>query len=98
MEMAFPSMVSMPFADVHKKSDFVAKVAKAFKKSSRKNHSLVQNNSLQLVAWIVSGESWLKREYRKNLPSLSLSLGYGNKVLLQIGLEKVLGLGVLGKD
>ena len=36
------SIVSIPLADVHKKSDFVARVGE--------NHSLAQNNFLQLVA------------------------------------------------
>ena len=68
--MAITYMVSMVVADVHKETDFVAKVAKPFKKSSRENHLLVQKNSLQLVAWTVSGESCLQREYCKNLSSL----------------------------
>ena len=33
--MAVTGMLSMPVADVHEKSDFVAKVAKPFKISSR---------------------------------------------------------------
>ena len=80
--MAATSMGSMPIADLHKKSDFVAKVAKPFKKSSRGNHLLVQNNFVQLVAWVVSVESCLQREYRKNLPSLSLSLGEREQSLI----------------
>ena len=46
--MAVTSMVSMSVADVHKKSDFVAKVAKPFKKSSRGKSLISPSNSLQL--------------------------------------------------
>ena len=98
--MAVTSLVSTPVADVHKKSDFVAKVAKlgkTVKKSSWEKSLIVQNNSLQLVAWTVSGESCLQMEYRKNLPSLSLRLGEREQSLITNWPGERFVAGVLGK-
>ena len=36
-----------------------------------KIHSLVQNSTLRLVAWLVSGKTYLQREYQKGLLILS---------------------------
>lgn len=35
-------------------------------------HPLVQNKSLRLVAWTVSGKSYLQKEYQQELQSSSL--------------------------
>ena len=64
---------------------------------AEENYSLVQNNSLQLVVWTVSGESCLQRDKPKNLPSLSLSLGDREQSLTMNQVEKGFVAGVLGK-
>ena len=40
-----------------------------------KLNPLVMQNSLQLVAWEISGRTYLQKEYRKGLPTLSQKIG-----------------------
>ena len=48
INMTVTSIVSMPVADIHKKFDFVAKVAKAFKRF-RRGRSLINPKELSAV-------------------------------------------------
>ena len=59
-------------------------------------HPLVQNRALQLVAWTVSGLHCRRREFQRQLPTLSP--GQEDQLLMQImsrpgenGLDGVLG-------
>ena len=40
-----------------------------------KLNSLIMQNSLQLVAWTISGITYLQKEYQKGLPTLSQTIG-----------------------
>ena len=59
--MAVTSMVFVPVADLHKKSDFVAEVEKPFKKSSR-GKSLISPKQLSAVVGIDSIQGKLLAE------------------------------------
>ena len=37
---------------------------------NKQNHQLIENQNLQLLAWTVSGKSYLQKDYQKSLPSL----------------------------
>ena len=52
INMAVTSIVSMPVADIHKKFDFVAKVAKPFK-IFRRERSLINPKELSAVGGMV---------------------------------------------
>ena len=75
----YPSLLQMS-----KKDPFlVPKLTKLLKNLAGKDHSLAQSNSLQFVTWTVSRESFLQREYYKNLLSLLLILGDREQSLIK---------------
>ena len=76
--MAVTSMVSMPVADVHKKSNFVAKKAKRFKKYSR-GKFLISPKELYVVGGMDSiREKLLAEGISKESAELELNLTMGN--------------------
>ena len=83
INMVVTSIVSIPVANIYKKSDFVAKVAKPFKKFDR-GKSLINPKKLTAVVSMASIQGKLSRYH-------SVS-EIGNIVSLRIGLEKVLWL------
>ena len=52
------------------------------KNPKRESHPLIQNKTLKLVAWTVSGLDYRMREYRRQLPTLSVC--QEDQVLMQI--------------
>ena len=76
--MAITSMVSMPVADVHKKSNFVAKKAKRFKQYSR-GKFLISPKELSVVGGMDSiREKLLAEGISKESAELELNLTMGN--------------------
>ena len=96
--MAVTSMVSMPAIDVHKKSNFVAKVAKPFKKSSR-GKSLISPKQLSAVGGMdsIRGKLLAKRISQESAEISSLSLGDSEQSLITNWSGESLVAEVLGK-
>lgn len=60
-------MVFNPVKDESRKSDSLTKFSDKLVNSEEKIHPLIQNSSLRLVEWLVSGKSYLQKEYQKGL-------------------------------
>lgn len=88
----------MPAIDVHKKSNFVAKVAKPFKKSNR-GKSLISPKQLSAVGGMdsIRGKLLAKRISQESAEISSLSLGDSEQSLITNWPGESLVAGVLGK-
>ena len=62
-----------------------------------KLNSLVMLKSLQLVAWIISGRTYLQNEYQKGLPTLSQKVGEHLQSSITSQLERSVVAGVLNE-
>ena len=49
---------------------------------SEQNYLLIENQSMRLVAWTVSGKTFLQKEYQKGLQTLSRHLGEREQQLI----------------
>ena len=63
----YPTLLKMAIADPF----LLPKHQKILLNPEGKIHPLVQNSTLRLVAWLVSGKTYLQREYQKGLLTLS---------------------------
>ena len=75
------SLVSKDFEHVNQESCFAALEKGPYEKSQRGIHPLVQNRTLRLVAWMVSGLDCGRREFQRQLPTLSP--GQKDPILMQ---------------
>ena len=67
------SLISNNFEHVNQESFFAVLKKRPSEKSQRESHSLVKNTTLQLVAWAVSRLEYRRREFQRQLPTLSLN-------------------------
>ena len=74
----YPKILNMSI----KSSIFLPWRRDLLKNSKVEIHPLVQNRTLQLVAWTVSGLDCRRREFQKQLPTLSP--GQEDQILMQI--------------
>ena len=67
--MANTVVVPSTSANVNKKSLVTSKYSRSFDRT-KQNYQLIENQNLQLLAWTVSGKSYLQKDSQKILPSL----------------------------
>ena len=79
-------MVSRAFKNACKKA--------TTERSCRKLNSLIIQNSLRLVAWTISGRTYLQKEYQTGLPTLSQTIGehLQSSIMSQLGRSGVAGI------
>ena len=92
--MARPTMLSRAFKNVYEKSTTFTTTQRSTERYCRKLNTLVMQNSLRLVAWTISGRTYLHKEYQKGLPILSQTIGehLQSKITSHLGRSSVVGV------
>ena len=80
--LAEPDMVPRVNSFVNEKSSTLTSTFKPLKEPSRETYNLLQNQTMRLIAWIITGNIWLRKEFQKGLQTLSFR--QEERVLTQI--------------
>ena len=92
--MARPTMLSRAFKNVYEKPTTFTTTQRSTERYCRKLNTIVMQNSLRLVAWTISGGTYLHKEYQKGLPTLSQTIGehLQSNITSHLGRSSVVGV------
>ena len=88
-QLCFPGLLKMSM----KNPLLLTPLKDLLKDTAGKLNTLVMQNSLRLVAWTISGRTYLHKEYQKGLPILSQTIGehLQSKITSHLGRSSVVG-------
>ena len=87
--LAHTAMVSRVTEDEHGNPILLPKTPLLLKNPVGETHPLVKNGTLQLAAWIISGQNCVTQVYQQQLSNLSQNVADPHFKKIRIGLEKV---------